>query len=472
MLKPSNSRPEPLHHARRLPGQPRLPLRPAQLRAARHAEVSGRAAARPDAPAPPAAWATRTRRSGSSTSPGPRGRARPSAMLAAALSASGVRTGPVLLAAPAPAGGAVQRSTARGDSPEELVALIEAVRPAVDGARRAATPTPPDRGPTFFEITTAMGLLHFARRQAGAVVLEVGMGGRLDSTNVVRPVLSVITTISFDHTRQLGTTLGAIATEKAGILKRGRPAVSGVREPEARGAIARIAPGGAAACSASSTSISRYRLPAPRRRRSTPPDRRPRLGPDLADRLGRRSTCRCSGPHQAHNAAVALASLDVLAEHGPGRRSRRGRPGLRRAALAGAGRGPRRVALAGHRRRPQRRLGRGAGRDPPDLLPAHAAGPSSSARPATRTCTASSGRLLPLLRRAGRDPLRREPAFGPPRGGRRRDPRTRRPRGRASRADPPRRWRPAHRVSRPRRPDLRDRLALPRRRDPRPDPQE
>ncbi len=86
-----------------------------------------------------------------------------------------------------------------------------------------------------------MGLLHFARKGARAVVLEVGMGGRLDSTNVVRPALAVITTISFDHTRQLGTTLGAIAGEKAGILKRGRPAVSGVRGDEARDAIHRVA---------------------------------------------------------------------------------------------------------------------------------------------------------------------------------------------------------------------------------------
>ena len=97
------------------------------------------------------------------------------------------------------------------------------------------------RGATFFEITTAMAFLYFARRDVGAVVLEVGMGGRLDSTNVVHPVLSVITSISFDHTRQLGNTLAAIATEKAGILKRGRPAVSGVRDAEARQAIRRLA---------------------------------------------------------------------------------------------------------------------------------------------------------------------------------------------------------------------------------------
>src|SRR5438477_4464103 len=87
----------------------------------------------------------------------------------------------------------------------------------------------------------AMGLLHFARRAVGAVVLEVGMGGRLDSTNVVHPLLAIITSISFDHTRQLGNTLASIATEKAGILKRGRPAVSGVHSGEAQQAIRRVA---------------------------------------------------------------------------------------------------------------------------------------------------------------------------------------------------------------------------------------
>ena len=105
-------------------------------------------------------------------------------------------------------------------TPAELVALVDEVREAVERLERDDAPRG-QRGSTFFEITTAMGLLHFARRKVGAVVLEVGMGGRLDSTNVVHPLLSIITSISFDHTRQLGNTLAAIASEKAGILKRG-----------------------------------------------------------------------------------------------------------------------------------------------------------------------------------------------------------------------------------------------------------
>lgn len=96
-------------------------------------------------------------------------------------------------------------------------------------------------GPTFFEITTAMAMLHFVRQNVDVAVLEVGLGGRLDSTNVCLPVVCGITSISFDHTKQLGNTLAAIATEKAGIIKPGVPVVSGVVDHEPRNAIESIA---------------------------------------------------------------------------------------------------------------------------------------------------------------------------------------------------------------------------------------
>src|SRR5262249_52382506 len=94
--------------------------------------------------------------------------------------------------------------------------------------------------PTFFEVATAVGFLHFVRRGATAVVLEVGLGGRLDSTNVCLPLLSVITSISLDHTRLLGDRLAGIAREKAGIVKPGRPVVSSATAPEAAGVIQSI----------------------------------------------------------------------------------------------------------------------------------------------------------------------------------------------------------------------------------------
>lgn len=82
-------------------------------------------------------------------------------------------------------------------------------------------------GLTFFEMTTAMGLWWFEREGVDAAVVEAGLGGRLDSTNVVEPMLSVITNIGLEHTQYLGVTLEAIAGEKAGIIKRGVPVVVG-----------------------------------------------------------------------------------------------------------------------------------------------------------------------------------------------------------------------------------------------------
>jgi dihydrofolate synthase/folylpolyglutamate synthase len=84
---------------------------------------------------------------------------------------------------------------------------------------------------SFFEATTAMAFLHFATERADVALVETGLGGRLDATNVVRPRAAGVTSIGFDHTEYLGTTLHAIAHEKAGIFKRGTPAVIG--EPSA-----------------------------------------------------------------------------------------------------------------------------------------------------------------------------------------------------------------------------------------------
>ena len=94
---------------------------------------------------------------------------------------------------------------------------------------------------TFFEIMTAAAMLHFANRKCDAVVLEVGLGGRLDSTNVCQPAVSVITNISLDHTRQLGTTVDKIAFEKAGIIKLGVPVVCGSNDPDAVEVIENVA---------------------------------------------------------------------------------------------------------------------------------------------------------------------------------------------------------------------------------------
>jgi dihydrofolate synthase/folylpolyglutamate synthase len=95
--------------------------------------------------------------------------------------------------------------------------------------------------PTFFEIVTALGLEWFQRKGAEWVVLETGMGGRLDATNVVTPAVSVLTPVGLDHQQYLGTGLAQIAAEKAGILKAGVPAVSAPQSPEVLEVFERVA---------------------------------------------------------------------------------------------------------------------------------------------------------------------------------------------------------------------------------------
>ncbi len=96
-------------------------------------------------------------------------------------------------------------------------------------------------GLTFFEFTVALMFLYFAEAGVDVAVIETGLGGRLDSTNVVRPLLSVITPIGFDHMEYLGYTIPAIAAEKGGIIKPGVPAVIGTRDPQARTTLLSIA---------------------------------------------------------------------------------------------------------------------------------------------------------------------------------------------------------------------------------------
>ncbi len=168
---------------------------------------------------------------------GTKGKGSTSAMIAAALSAAGYRTG--LFTSPHLE--RIEQRMAIDGQPceaDEFAMLVDLLRPAVAALDRRAAQG--QSGPTFFEITTAMAFLHFQRQEVHAAVLEVGLGGRLDATNVCQPAVSVITSISFDHTQQLGNTLAAIAGEKAGIIKPGVPVVSGVVQPEARDVIRQV----------------------------------------------------------------------------------------------------------------------------------------------------------------------------------------------------------------------------------------
>jgi dihydrofolate synthase/folylpolyglutamate synthase len=113
----------------------------------------------------------------------------------------------------------------------ELVTLVEELKPHVAVIDRLTT----------FELTTAMAFLLFSHRKVDAAVIEVGLGGRLDATNVLTPLVSVITSLSYDHMNVLGDTLELIAAEKAGIIKPGHPVVLAPQKESARKVVERIA---------------------------------------------------------------------------------------------------------------------------------------------------------------------------------------------------------------------------------------
>ena len=125
-------------------------------------------------------------------------------------------------------------------SDEELATALAEIAPAVEKVDKT-NELAELRPLTFFEVITTAAFYHFAKSKCEAVVLEVGMGGRLDSTNVCKPKLCVITNINFDHTRQLGNTLELIAREKAGIVKPGVPLICGETKLQPKAAIHAVA---------------------------------------------------------------------------------------------------------------------------------------------------------------------------------------------------------------------------------------
>ncbi len=168
---------------------------------------------------------------------GTNGKGSVAAMLEAILRGAGWRTGlytsPHLVAL----GERVQVDRQRL-SEAEIIAYTEELRVVAEGLVAAGGP---EDHPSFFEFMTAMAFLQFARRRTDIAIVEVGLGGRLDATNILEPEVSVITSIGLDHVELLGATLDRIAEEKAGIIKPGRPVVIGRLPPEAEATIRRIA---------------------------------------------------------------------------------------------------------------------------------------------------------------------------------------------------------------------------------------
>jgi dihydrofolate synthase/folylpolyglutamate synthase len=158
-------------------------------------------------------------------------------------------------------------------------------------------------GATFFEITTALAFDHFAKANVDVALVEVGLGGRLDATNVVDPRAAVVTSIALDHTEWLGSTIEAIASEKAGIFKAGRPAVVGERDARLAAMLSRIA----------ATRDARPILAA-RDRGAIVHVRLTREGTEFMLDDGDREAAVVTpliGRHQADNTITALAALDA-----------------------------------------------------------------------------------------------------------------------------------------------------------------
>jgi dihydrofolate synthase/folylpolyglutamate synthase len=170
---------------------------------------------------------------------GTKGKGSTVAMLAAVLEAAGYRTGRYV----SPHIHRMEERICLDGRPiaaTDLARICGIVRPAVERIDEAADRRGVRRL-TWFEVMTAIAFVHFDRAGAEIVVLETGLGGRLDATNVCRPLVTVITSISLDHMKLLGRTVGLIAAEKAGIIKRRCPVVSGAAQPSARRVIAETA---------------------------------------------------------------------------------------------------------------------------------------------------------------------------------------------------------------------------------------
>jgi dihydrofolate synthase/folylpolyglutamate synthase len=211
---------------------------------------------------------------------------------------------------------------------EALARAVEQVRPHVDRMRDEQ----PDCAPTFFDATTAVALLLFAQARVSRVLLEVGLGGRLDSTNAVTPAVTVVTSIELEHTDKLGDTLAAVAGEKAGILKPGVPCIRGALTAEAADVVDARA----------------HELGAPLTRLGGELEVRPAPSPgDLAGLgVGGFRYCEAGGfeiavnlpivgEHQRDNAALAIAAVRSVHGLGPAT-ARAGSPDAEAEALVSA----------------------------------------------------------------------------------------------------------------------------------------
>lgn len=235
---------------------------------------------------------------------GTKGKGSTAAMVSAALTAAGLRTG--LYTSPH-----LHRLEERFRvdsvpcSTDQLIDLVQRVAPAVAAVEQELGSL------SFFELTTALAILHFDSSKCDAIVLEVGLGGRLDSTNVCSPSVCAITSIGLDHQHVLGETLTEIAAEKSGIIKPNVPVVSGVRDHDAARVVGQVA----LKQNSELFQIGHdfHYVSSPARDWGSELVFQGERNP-LSERI--EVTLRMEGDHQAGNAAVALAILDLIRDQG------------------------------------------------------------------------------------------------------------------------------------------------------------
>ena len=219
---------------------------------------------------------------------------------------------------------------------EEVAELVPQVRAAVEEIeqRREFDPF------ITYELATALALLYFQRQHVEHAVLEVGLGGRLDATNVTQPLVSVIASISYDHTQILGDTLAKIATEKAGIIKPNGMVVTSARPPEALLAIAAVCKRqhaelirvGAAGSDPAQAEVETGQLPALsyHYQLEDRTEDRQHFTVWTPERVYAGLEIPLAGQHQLENATLALATLDMLRKIGISWDERALREGLRK----------------------------------------------------------------------------------------------------------------------------------------------
>ena len=245
---------------------------------------------------------------------GTKGKGSTAVMLAEILKAAGYRTG--LFTSPH-ISQFEERMRVDGlmPTPSQMISFIETMRNTAEEMEQMLQPMVP----TFFEMTTAMAWLYFQQQQVDIAVIEVGLGGRLDSTNICNPVLTMVTNISHDHTAILGKTLPEIAREKGGIIKKNIPVICGIQNDEPRNVITQMCKERTAPLIQREKDFSYSLQPLQKDETSCRADNKrcyQQINVNISDRSWNDIPVPLAGKHQADNASLTITAVDLLNQLG------------------------------------------------------------------------------------------------------------------------------------------------------------